>query len=347
MPGYNCPSCKTECYRDTIGPHIIKQHPEFVKTVFKGYASITQPVAPYKTAGGFYLCLICKQYHTSTVSAKKHLETCTAEQQIEAIYTLIGARPDKTRVQVAAEVARSDKGLLKMIHDRDAEISRLKGQLTRANGSKDAYKMWAEKDRYMAVSLWKEKYETLVSRLEQDNGDGWQEAIDHCNTIQYDEADENRLSALADEVDYWKGRVTSRSAVISSTQSPHPLESVEPKVPTLRVLEITAGLEVMPPPPAPILKITPQPSHCQGCRHEATVDQLTSCNDCKHIFHVNDELWGCYMYDCEKCNKRICYNCMKANGSSKLHPCCKSCKPVAPPPRPAGPMPVPGSYTRY
>lgn len=64
-------------------------------------------------------------------------------------------------------------------------------------------------------------------------------------------------------------------------------------------------------------------SLCSSCNIIAqyTTD-LRACATCKKLTHFNDDLNGCYHWDCEICDKKICKECNKANGGNKMHPLC-------------------------
>ena len=64
-------------------------------------------------------------------------------------------------------------------------------------------------------------------------------------------------------------------------------------------------------------------SLCTSCNIIAqyTTD-LRACATCKKLTHFNDDLNGCYHWDCEICDKKICKECNKANGGNKMHPLC-------------------------
>jgi len=311
MVGYSCEVCKKKLYTDTIGPHYIKHHSEYLIENFKPYGRMSTPIAPYKGCHNFYLCLCCKQYHTSEARAKKHLEEkCSAEQQLEAIYTLIGTRPAKTTVTVKAEATKSDVGLINRIHAEcskvnalENEITRMKKQLQMERLKFKAYKEWAEKDRYIAVSLEKERYDTLRSRLVQDNGDGLAVHIQFTENLAVDEDDVHKLAALRMSYDcYNKGEMPATPAV----------------------------LKVVPPPPAPISSIL----HCEGCCREAEQVDLGYCSQCKHRFHNDDAVTGCYLFECDGCGKPLCDNCRKTNNTPRNHPKCDRCaRQPAPPAR--------------
>jgi hypothetical protein len=304
MVGYKCRYCPTEAkdlFANTIGPHYIKHHSEYLIENFKPFGRMSNPIAPYKGRHGFYLCLCCKQYHSSEASAKTHLEKCSADQQLEAIYTLIGERPTNTTVTVKAEATKSDVGLIKRIHMESSkvdalenEITHMKKQLQRERLKFKAYREWAEKDRCIAVSLEKERYDTLRSRLVQDNGNGWAAHIQFTENLEVDEDDVHKLAASRMSYDcYNKGAMPATPAV----------------------------LEVVPPPPAPITSIL----HCEGCCREADQIDLGHCSQCKHRFHTDDGVTGCYLFECDECGKPLCDNCRKTNKTPKNHPKCDKC----------------------
>lgn len=327
MVGWTCRVCNTKCHADTIGPHYIKAHPEYVLEHFKPLARLTHPDAPYKGHHGFYLCLCCKQYHSSEASAKKHLQKCTAAQQIEAIYTLVGQRPTATTVVVKAEAPMSDAVLINMLHAEKStttalqnEINRLKRQMTSKSLRAKAYKEWAEKDRYIAVSLERERYETLCNRLQQDGGNRWQDHIRFTAALKADHDDVDRLAALRLSYESYK-----------RDEVPSVLEITPP------VLEVTPAPISRPPSPPPVfIGRPPSPpargTYCEGCSREADPIDLRPCSQCHHIFHKDDGITGCYLFDCagNDCGNSICDICRKANYpkgglESKMSPKCAKC----------------------
>jgi hypothetical protein len=65
---------------------------------------------------------------------------------------------------------------------------------------------------------------------------------------------------------------------------------------------------------------------CKSCYECGTVAQYTTdlktCCNCKQQTHFNDDLIGCYHWDCSVCKKQSCYSCVKHAGGNKLHPLC-------------------------
>jgi hypothetical protein len=64
---------------------------------------------------------------------------------------------------------------------------------------------------------------------------------------------------------------------------------------------------------------------CETCKQTAQfATDLRACAKCKKMCHFNDDLVGCYHYDCEMCESKICLTCVKIAGpkSNKMHPMC-------------------------
>jgi len=96
-----------------------------VKRLFTPLGNVSSPTAPFRVSwreGAFYLCLVCDTYHKCRTAAVKHLATCSAEQQLEAIYTLIDKRPEKTTINVAS---MADKQLIEKLHATTARVKEL------------------------------------------------------------------------------------------------------------------------------------------------------------------------------------------------------------------------------
>ena len=64
---------------------------------------------------------------------------------------------------------------------------------------------------------------------------------------------------------------------------------------------------------------------CESCKTLAqfTTD-LKPCGSCKKLCHFNCDLNSCYHWDCEICDKKVCYQCVKSNGGNKMHPLCST-----------------------
>lgn len=62
---------------------------------------------------------------------------------------------------------------------------------------------------------------------------------------------------------------------------------------------------------------------CESCKTLAQfATDLKPCSSCKKLCHFNCDLNSCYHWDCEICNKKICYSCVKSHGGNKMHPLC-------------------------
>jgi len=64
---------------------------------------------------------------------------------------------------------------------------------------------------------------------------------------------------------------------------------------------------------------------CESCKQTAQfATDLRPCGRCGKKCHYNDDLVGCYHFDCEICDTKICLPCVKAAGaqSNKMHPMC-------------------------
>ena len=67
---------------------------------------------------------------------------------------------------------------------------------------------------------------------------------------------------------------------------------------------------------------------CNVCAQEfINKNEKGKCITCKNTCHIFDDLLGCYLYECEKCDGKVCYSCVKAAGGNKMHPFCSlACK---------------------
>ena len=67
---------------------------------------------------------------------------------------------------------------------------------------------------------------------------------------------------------------------------------------------------------------------CESCHNTAqfTTD-LKPCQKCNKLCHRDNDLYGCYHWDCAVCDKKICKECNKAAGGNKLFSFCSTnCK---------------------
>ena len=112
----------------------------------------------------------------------------------------------------------------------------------------------------------------------------------------------------------------------SKEVKPKPLPvKVEPKAPAPA------------PAPAPVLKTAKPKIHaskkeiekgmwcveCTACKTTAQfATDLRACCTCKKLTHFNDDLTGCYHWDCVVCDKKSCYGCVRAAGGNKVKPLC-------------------------
>jgi len=75
-------------------------------------------------------------------------------------------------------------------------------------------------------------------------------------------------------------------------------------------------------------EIVAEPANCKYCNICGGKDEyydLKACRQCNKDACADNDFKGCYMYDCNKCAKQICYACIKQNGTTKLKPLCSSC----------------------
>jgi hypothetical protein len=64
---------------------------------------------------------------------------------------------------------------------------------------------------------------------------------------------------------------------------------------------------------------------CDACNTVAQfATDLKSCCNCKKMTHFNDDLTGCYHWQCSVCSQNSCYSCVKSAGGNKLHPFCST-----------------------
>jgi hypothetical protein len=64
---------------------------------------------------------------------------------------------------------------------------------------------------------------------------------------------------------------------------------------------------------------------CDACNTVAQfATDLKTCCNCKKMTHFNDDLTGCYHWQCSVCSQNSCYSCVKSAGGNKLHPFCST-----------------------
>lgn len=67
---------------------------------------------------------------------------------------------------------------------------------------------------------------------------------------------------------------------------------------------------------------------CESCHNTAQfATDLKPCQKCNKLCHRDNDLYGCYHWDCAVCDKKICKECNKAAGGNKLFSFCSTnCK---------------------
>ena len=292
---YKCPCCNKNFESRTVGPHLIKHHLEYVKHAFEIYASASKFTAPYLTRNSFYLCLCCKQYHQQIGSAKKHLEKCPADKQIEAIYALIGKRPVAATVTIKAAESESDNFLIRKIQSAESLAMQYKNQHVQkdsviANLRSDKrrleaklalmeYKLLAEKQ------LERDRYELIIGRHPELHN-----TITEANALHLDEEKTYQLKNL------------ERQFVVLKPEPPAPI--VEQ--------------------PAPIVELAakPPPSvYCKNCKEPSGT--MIPCYKCGKLIHLFDERIRCppSMCEGEDCDEMFCNDCV-ANWPDEFCPGC-------------------------
>jgi hypothetical protein len=281
---------------------MLKHHKDYIVAHYAPYATIQAPIAPYKGINNFYLCLCCNLYHNKMGPAKKHLTTCNAINQLEAIYTLINSRPTTTNVTIAPEVTHSDIGLTRMLKHREGLIKThedminvLKSTINNLRSEKNRIESklaYTEYNYSTQLRLEKERYNFIKDRLFEANRDDFVEA----DKLELDEYELSRIIDLSNQI-----KTDKKETLVQSPPPP-------------------------PPPPPPPLQLETN-SYCRGCSHKGEPEEFEYCIDCKLLYHKNDGILNCWTLECESCGKSICDNCRKATLSTKLRPRCKSCGP--------------------
>jgi hypothetical protein len=324
---FPCPYCSEPVWSRTAGPHIIKHHYDDLKQQLMPYAKTPEPTAPY-IIRDFYLCLVCRQYHKISGVAKNHLNKtgCSAEHQLEAIYTMIGTRPNKTTITVAQPVL-SDKYLterLKKANDKNELLEAQNAALNR---------------RIATLTGRPAAIPSSVVGTPEGPPSGPRQDIDELVALKRRiatlEAATAKLPVLRKLAAYGESYLRreerntgmSRSKVIADLGAPPEYEDHEFSMPVVA-------------PPAAKL---PSTDCCKNCKKSGGT--MISCHTCTKPIHQSDEEIRCKPRMCEAygCDEMFCHSCAeKWQGDN-----CPNCRRPPAPPRPAGPMPVPGSYNRY
>jgi len=64
---------------------------------------------------------------------------------------------------------------------------------------------------------------------------------------------------------------------------------------------------------------------CESCNNIAQyATELKPCQICNKLCHRDNDLYGCYHWDCSVCDKKICKECNKVAGGNKLFPFCST-----------------------
>jgi hypothetical protein len=111
---------------------------------------------------------------------------------------------------------------------------------------------------------------------------------------------------------------------------PEPQPTAPPPPPPKKRVQITEPKQVKT--KAPTIKASKKEKEkgmwcetCESCKQTAQfATDLRPCGRCSKKSHYNDDLVGCYHFDCEVCDTKICLPCVKAAGvqSNKMHPMC-------------------------
>ena len=146
------------------------------------------------------------------------------------------------------------------------------------------------------------------------------------------------ITALKNELDQlrkWRDLVLAN--VPQEPKAPQESKP-QPKAPEPKAPEPKAPQEPKPQEPKPVVKKSTKPKihaskkeiekgmwcvDCAACKTTAQfATDLRPCCNCKKLTHFNDDLTGCYHWECAVCSKNSCYGCVKAAGGSKIKPLC-------------------------
>ena len=113
-----------------------------------------------------------------------------------------------------------------------------------------------------------------------------------------------------------------------SATEPEPIKQLK-KILSIREKKALGIYEIKTKPePTPVNTIIERETikpHCKICAGTNEFYELKECGQCNKLACLNNELKGCYMVDCSKCQKDICYTCNRKNGATRLKPLCSSC----------------------
>lgn len=338
---HDCSFCEKQLYRQFLGPHYVKFHLQELKKNLSRYLKTPTPHFPLSlSVNNKYICICCYDVQTQKARAEKHAEQnpeCSYEKQLQALWLLLEIEPpEKPKIVVTSSHTR-EKTQLAEAKESETEyfnkyskcvltIENLQAQnkLLQEQNAKlreqSTHALEAKNKLFLAASFdiienYKARNEMLIDFLPKSS-------VDRFNVTKKLQAeDENKLVALLMDVKQYHPNFTIPTHLDYTKMNnepvvePTPEQTVEPTPEPIVIKSVIAT--------KPVVK--KQQNCCEKCSTSNEFTDLTTCTLCKSKQCEFNQLNGCFIYDCNNCDKKnYCRDCYVTNGGTKQF-CSKIC----------------------
>ena len=348
VPTHNCNHCNKSLFRTCLGNHYFKHHKDVIKQKLSPYKNSGIPSFPLKIES-FYMCLCCHEMWSQHQRAVNHATSkpeCSFENQTKALWALLEIDEPKNltitvknsityeslQINDAKKELTDNDAIIKKLHltvaQLEAENLKLKERLK--NDGKHSYESrikLIETSAHIVIGVLQENLvnlklqnPSLHSASSELLCDLTSEDNDRINALLMDYKQYNQLYELPKYL-----RSIYRSEPVVEPVIETIVETVvEPVVEPV----IETIVETVVEPVITYKATTPTAIESHTCQRRGCMDSVsptdfyTKCQSCKVSVCKNNEITGCYMYDCKICDKHICLTCVRANNGIKLNPLC-------------------------
>ena len=314
-PTHNCNHCDKSIFRTRLGNHYFNHHREIIKQKLAPYKNGGTPSFPLKLES-FYMCLCCHELWTQHQRAVNHATSkpeCSFENQTKALWLLLEIDEPKNLsitvknsltyeslqvTDVKKELTDNETLLLQLQAENlklQAENNKLKERLkTEGKNQLESKLKLIETSAHIIINTLQENLTSLKLR---------NPAVQLCTL---NDEDNDKINALLMDYNqynpYYELPKYLRTTIIEQPEIvDEPLLSVQP----------------------------PQPIHttCQrsGCMDaESPPEFYTKCQSCEIIICKNNDITGCYTWNCgfQNCGITICLTCVRAKNGTRINPLC-------------------------
>jgi hypothetical protein len=322
---HQCCFCDRKIFSAKLGAHIFR-HDEELKKRLRATAKLgTNIIVPIRVSN-IQICMVTRKAWDTPLIVNpkspsiKHIAKpeYSKEKQIAALYEYLeldvpeAPRLVTSRADNDSYFTRQIASLDKQLADCRLEIAKLK---VANNNVTTADYTTLKRDFENTIDLLKTKHCQDMERLQESN------AILH-----------QRLNELSPQAALYANKAIND--ITDDRFAVHKIMDLKKRLEksTLQVSE-----PIPTPTPQPALKPKAQTFTCntKGCCDGTSIvkSDYFTCKSCSNIACVNNDLTGCYKYECETCNVGICLTCVKTYGN-RLRPRCKTHDIKAPEPEP-------------